>query len=57
MGKTRELIENQRYQGNISRKDGHNKGQKQKQKIFRRGGKNVQKTVQKDLSDQITTMV
>ena len=28
MGKTRSLQENQRYQGNISYKDGHNKGQK-----------------------------
>ena len=35
------LQENQRYQGNISGKDGHNKGQKQK--ILRRGGKNTQK--------------
>ena len=28
MGKARYLQENQRYQGNISCKDGHNKGQK-----------------------------
>ena len=28
MGKTRDLQENQRYQGNISCKDGLNKGQK-----------------------------
>jgi len=28
MGKTRDLQENQRYQGNISCKDGYNKGQK-----------------------------
>ena len=28
MGKTRDLQENWRYQGNISCKDGHNKGQK-----------------------------
>ena len=28
MGKTRSLQENQRYQGNISCKDGQNKGQK-----------------------------
>ena len=28
MGKTRSLQENQRYQGNFSCKDGHNKGQK-----------------------------
>ena len=29
MGKTRDLQENQRYQGNISCKDGHHKGNKQ----------------------------
>ena len=29
MGKARYLQENQRYQGNISCKDGHNKGQKE----------------------------
>ena len=51
------LQENQRYQGNISCKDGHNKGQtcygpKQKQKILRRGGKNTQKNcTKKDLHD------
>ena len=28
MGKTRDLFKNERYQGNISCKDGHNKGQK-----------------------------
>ena len=28
MGKMRSIQENQRYQGNISCKDGHNKGQK-----------------------------
>ena len=28
MGKTRDLLKKQRYQGNISCKDGHNKGQK-----------------------------
>ena len=28
MGKTRDVQENQRHQGNISCKDGHNKGQK-----------------------------
>ena len=31
MGKTRSLQENWRYQGNISNKDGHNKGQKQQE--------------------------
>ena len=29
MGKTRDLFKKIRYQGNISCKDGHNKGQKQ----------------------------
>ena len=29
MGKTRDLQENQRHQGNILGKDGHKKGQKQ----------------------------
>ena len=29
MGKTRSLQENQRYQGSIACKDGHNKGDKQ----------------------------
>jgi len=29
MGKTRDLFKNQRYQGNISCRHGHNKGQKQ----------------------------
>ena len=51
----RSLQENQRYKGNISCKDGHNKGQKwyeQKQKILRRGGKNTQKNyTKKDLND------
>ena len=53
----RSLQENQRYQGNISCKDGHNKGHKwygpkQKQKILRRGGKNTQKNyTKKDLHD------
>ena len=28
MGKTRDLFKNERYQGNMSSKDGHNKGQK-----------------------------
>ena len=52
--------ENQRYQGNISCKDGLSKGQK-KQKILRRGGKNTQKncthTHKKIFTTQIITMV
>ena len=53
----RSLQANQRYQGNISCKDEHNKGQimvwtYQKQKILRRGGKNTQKNyTKKDLCD------
>ena len=49
----RSLQENQRYQGNISCKDGLDKGQKwkkgQKQKILRRGGKNTQKNYTKKI--------
>ena len=37
MGKTRSLQENWRYQGNISNKDGHNKGQKQQEPNRSRG--------------------
>ena len=48
MGKTRALVKKIRYQGDISCKDGHNKGQKwygpnRSKKILRRGGKNTQK--------------
>ena len=48
----RSLQENQRYQGNISCKDGLKKGQKwyrpnKKQKILRRGGKNNRKLFKK----------
>ena len=47
-GKTRDLFKKKRYQGNISCKDRHNKGQKKK--ILRRGGKNTQKNyTKKDL--------
>ena len=53
MGKTRDLFKKIRYQGNISCKDGHNKGQKwygpNKQKILRRGGKNTQKNYPKKI--------
>ena len=53
----RSLQENQRYQGNISCKDGLDKGQKRygpkKQKILRRSGKNEyrEKLYKKDLHD------
>ena len=52
-----------RYQGNISCKDGLNKGQKwygpnKKQKILRSGGKNTQKNCTiKIFTTQIITMV
>ena len=55
--KKRGKKENERYQGNISCKDGHNKGQKwygpKKQKILRRGDKNTQKIY----TEKITMMV
>ena len=46
MGKTSDLFKKlKRYQGNISCKDGHERGQKWHgcNKILRRGGKNTQK--------------
>jgi len=48
MGKTRDLFKKTGYQGNISYKDGHDKGQKwyglkRSKKILKRGGKNTQK--------------
>ena len=48
MGKTRDLFKKTGYQGNISYKDGHDKGQKwfglkRNKKILKRGGKNTQK--------------
>ena len=64
MGKTRDLFKKirWRYQGNISCKDEHNKGQKwygpNKQKILRRGGKHTQKNcIKKIFMTQITTVV
>ena len=72
MGKTEDLFKKQRFQGNISGKDGHNKGQKwygtnrnrtgmvwnkQKQKLLRRGGKNTQNYTKNILMTQITMMV
>ena len=55
--KKRGKKETERYHGNISCKDGHNKGQKwygpKKQKILRRGGKNTQKIY----TEKITMMV
>ena len=52
MGKTRDLFKKiKRNQGNISCKDGHNKGQKwygsNRNKILRRGGNNIQKNYTK----------
>ena len=62
MGKTRDLFKKIRYQGNISCKDGLDKGQKwsgpNKRKILRRGGKNTQKNcTRKIFMTQILTMV
>ena len=55
------LQENWRYQGNISYKDGYDKGQKQSQqnqKSLRRDGKNTQKNFTKVvLMNWISTMV
>ena len=61
MGKTRSLQENQRYQGNISCKDGLDKGQKwygpnEAEDIG--GGKNTQKNcTEKIFMTQIITTV
>ena len=62
MGKTRDLFKKiKRYQGNISCKDGVNKGQKwygpNKQKRKRRGGKITQNYLKKISMIQITMMV
>ena len=58
MGKMRSLQENWRYQGNISCKDRHDKGQKQSQKRLRRGGKDTQKNYTKKIfMTRITMMV
>ena len=50
-----DLFKKTRYQGNISCKDGHNKGQKRdgltEAKILRRGGKNTEELQKKDLND------
>ena len=61
MGKARERLQkNLSYQGNISCKDGHNKGQKQygpnRSRVLR-GGKNTQNNTKKILMTQITTML
>ena len=63
MGQTRNLFKKiKRYQGNISCKDGHKKGEKQygteMQKILRRVGKNTQKNYTKKIFvTQIIMMV
>ena len=49
----RSLQENQRYQGNISFKDGLDKGQK----ILRGGGKNTQKNYTKKIFMTLITTV
>ena len=57
----RSLQENQRYQGNISCKDGHNKEQKQYETEagdIKRSGKNTLKNfIKKVLMTQVTMMV
>ena len=60
MGKSRNSFKKTRYQGNISCKDGHNKGEKcfqQKHMISRRGGKNIQNYTKKIFTTRIITMV
>ena len=62
MGKTRSIQENDRQQGNISCRDGHNNRQKQygpqKHRILKRDGKYTQKNyTKKELNDPVTTMV
>ena len=64
MRKTRDLFKkirgNQMYQGNISCKDGHNKGQKRygPNRSKRRGGKNTQKNCTKKIfMTKMITMV
>ena len=62
MGKTRDVFKKIRYQGNMSCKDGHNKGQKwhgpNRNKILRRGAKNTGKNYTKNIfTTQKITMV
>ena len=63
MGKTRELFKKiKRYQGNISCKDGLDKGQKwygpNRSRRLRRGGKNTQENCTKKIfMTQMITMV
>ena len=62
MRKTRDLLKKiEKYQGNISRKDGQKKGQKgknlKKEKRLRRDGKNTKNYTKKVLMTWITMMV
>ena len=60
MGKTRDLFKKISYQGNISCKDGLNKGQKWygPKRSRRRGGRNTQKNYTKKIfTTQIITKV
>ena len=58
MRKTRDLFKKIRYQGNISYKDGLDKGQKWYEKILRRGGKNTQNNCTENIfMTQIIMMV
>ena len=56
MGKTRDLFKKIKYQGNISCKDVHNKGQKQhgpnrNRRYQEEGGRIHRRTVQKSLNE------
>ena len=60
MGKSGGLFKKIRYQGNISCRDGHNKGQKwygpNRSRILRRDGKNTQNCTKKIFMTQIITV-
>ena len=61
MGKTRDLFKKIKYQGNISCKGGHNKGQKvygpNRSRRLKRGSKNTQNCTKQIFMIQIATMV
>ena len=57
MGKTRDLFKETRDTKETFHADGNKKGQKQKQKILRRGGKNTQNYAKKIFMTQIIMTV
>ena len=62
MGMTRDLLKKIRYQGNISCKDGHNKGQNgmdltEAEDIKKRWQEYTEELYKKDLHDPDNTMV